>query len=94
VAFHRFKIGQQVVVTAFGVHTGPYEITRLMPLVAGGPYYRAKNCPTVLKVRSLNSHCDRCPSQPVGMEPKLRSQNPGVAKSASPELSAQSSQQS
>ena len=31
VAFHRFKIGQQVVVTAFGVHTGPYEITRLAP---------------------------------------------------------------
>jgi len=45
VAFHRFKIGQQVVVTAFGVHTGPYEITRLMPLVAGVPYYRAKKLP-------------------------------------------------
>ena len=44
-AFHRFKIGQQVVVTAFGVHTGPYEITRLMPLVAGVPYYRAKKLP-------------------------------------------------
>ena len=44
-AFHRFKIGQQVVVTAFGVHTGPYEITRLMPLVAGIPYYRAKKLP-------------------------------------------------
>ena len=44
-AFHRFKIGQQVLVTAFGVHTGPYEITRLMPLVAGVPYYRAKKLP-------------------------------------------------
>ena len=37
--FHRFKIGQQVVAT---VVTGPYEITRLLPLVAGVPYYRAK----------------------------------------------------
>jgi hypothetical protein len=46
VAFHRFKIGQQVVVTAFRVHTGPYEITRLMPLVAGVPYYRAKKLPS------------------------------------------------
>ena len=45
VAFHRFKIGQQVVVTAFGVHTGPYKITRLMPLVAGVPYYRARKLP-------------------------------------------------
>jgi hypothetical protein len=42
VAFHRFKIGQQVLATAFGVLTGPYEITRLLPLVAGVPYYRAK----------------------------------------------------
>ena len=41
-AFHRFKIGQQVLATAFGVLTGPYEITRLLPLVAGVPYYRAK----------------------------------------------------
>jgi hypothetical protein len=45
VAFHRFKIGQRVVVTAFGVHTGPYEITRLLPLVTGVPYYRAKKLP-------------------------------------------------
>ena len=43
--FHRFKIGQQVVVTAFGLHTGPYEITRLLPLEAGVPYYRAKKLP-------------------------------------------------
>jgi hypothetical protein len=42
VAFHRFKIGQQVVATAFGVLTGPYEITRLLPLVAGIPHYRGK----------------------------------------------------
>ena len=41
-AFHRFKIGQQVVVTAFGALTGPYEIIRLLPLEAGVPYYRAK----------------------------------------------------
>jgi hypothetical protein len=45
VAFHRFKIGQQVVATAFGVVTGPYEITRLLPLEAGVPYYRAKKLP-------------------------------------------------
>jgi hypothetical protein len=44
-AFHRFKIGQQVVVTGFGVLTGPYEITRLLPLEAGVPYYRAKKQP-------------------------------------------------
>ena len=43
--FHRFKIGQQVVATAFGVVTGPYEITRLLPLEAGVPYYRAKKLP-------------------------------------------------
>ena len=43
--FYRFKIGQRVVITAFGVHTGPYEITRLMPLMAGVPYYRAKKLP-------------------------------------------------
>ena len=41
-AFHRFKIGQRVLATAFGVLTGPYEITRLLPLVAGVPHYRAK----------------------------------------------------
>jgi hypothetical protein len=45
VAFHRFKIGQQVVATAFGVLTGPYQITRLLPLVAGIPHYRAKRLP-------------------------------------------------
>jgi hypothetical protein len=45
VPFHRFKIGQQVVATAFGVVTGPYEITRLLPLEAGVPYYRAKKLP-------------------------------------------------
>ena len=44
-AFHRFKIGQQVVSTAFGVLTGPYQITRLLPLVAGIPHYRAKRLP-------------------------------------------------
>ena len=44
-AFHRFKIGQQVFATAFGVVTGPYEITRLLPLEAGVPYYRAKKLP-------------------------------------------------
>ena len=44
-AFHRFKIGQQVVVTAFGALTGPYEIIRLLPLEAGVPYYRAKKLP-------------------------------------------------
>jgi hypothetical protein len=42
VALHRFKIGQQIVATAFGVLTGSYEITRLLPLVAGVPHYRAK----------------------------------------------------
>jgi hypothetical protein len=45
VAFHRFKIGQQVVATAFGVLTGPYQITRLLPLVSGIPHYRAKRLP-------------------------------------------------
>jgi hypothetical protein len=45
VAFHRFKIGQQVVATAFGVPTGPYEITRLLPLAAGVPHDRAKPLP-------------------------------------------------
>ncbi len=43
--FHQYKIGQQVVATAFGVVTGPYEITRLLPLEAGVPYYRAKKLP-------------------------------------------------
>jgi hypothetical protein len=45
VASHRFRIGQQVVATAFGVLTGPYEITRRLPLVAGIPHYRAKKLP-------------------------------------------------
>src|SRR5262249_38088075 len=45
VAFHRFKIGQQVAATAFGVLTGPYQIPRLLPLVAGIPHYRAKRLP-------------------------------------------------
>jgi hypothetical protein len=45
VAFHRFKIGQRVVAIASGVLTGPYEITRLLPLGAGVPHYRAKKLP-------------------------------------------------
>lgn len=43
--FHRFKIGQRVVATAFGLLTGPYEITRLLPLGSGVPHYRAKKLP-------------------------------------------------
>jgi hypothetical protein len=42
-AYHRFRIGQQVVASAFGVPPGSYEITRLLPLAEGVPYYRAKS---------------------------------------------------
>ena len=45
VAFHRFKIGQQVVVTAFGVHTGPYEITRLNATRGGGSILPGQKLP-------------------------------------------------
>jgi hypothetical protein len=72
VAFHRFKIGQQVLVTAFGVHTGPYEITRLMPLVAGVPYYRAKKLPdgpesafSELSLRPMPEPANRNGTQPA-----------------------------
>ena len=82
--FHRFKIGQQVFATAFGVVTGPYEITRLLPLEAGVPYYRAKKLPdgreraiSELSLRSI-------PNQPLATKPKLRTRNLGGAKSALP----------
>ena len=42
-AFHRFRIGQRVAASAFGVPPGPYEITRLLPLADGVPYYLAKS---------------------------------------------------
>ena len=65
-AFHRFKIGQQVVATAFGVLTGPYQITRLLPLVAGIPHYRAKRLPngpesafSELSLRLMPASADR-----------------------------------
>jgi hypothetical protein len=72
VAFHRFKIGQQVVATAFGVVTGPYEITRLLPLVAGVPYYRAKKLPrgperafSELSLRPMPESASRSGTQPA-----------------------------
>jgi len=42
-AYHRFRIGERVVALAFGVPPGPYEITRVLPLVDGGPFYRGKS---------------------------------------------------
>jgi hypothetical protein len=40
---HRFRIGERVVASAFGVPPGPYEITRALPLAHGVPFYRAKS---------------------------------------------------
>ena len=42
-AYHRFRIDQQVVASAFGVPPGSYEIMRLLPLADRLPYYRAKS---------------------------------------------------
>ena len=78
--FHRFKIGQQVVLTGFGVLTGPYEITRLLPLEAGVPYYRAKKLPDG-RERAISELSLRSISQlAAAMRLKLRNRNPGVAK--------------
>ena len=76
-AFHRFKIGQQVVATSFGVLTGPYEITRLLPLLAGVPHYRAKKLPngpesafSELSLRPMPKSADRNGTQAA--KPKFR----------------------
>jgi hypothetical protein len=39
---HRFRIGERVEAAAFGVPPGPYEITRMLPLADGVPFYRAR----------------------------------------------------
>ena len=45
--YHRFKIGQAVVVPLSGpqeaIPPGPYVIVRLLPLVDGEPHYRVKS---------------------------------------------------
>ena len=42
-ALHRFQIGQLVVASAFGVPSGPHEITQLLPPPYGVPFYRARS---------------------------------------------------
>jgi hypothetical protein len=45
--YHRFKIGQAVVVPLSGpqeaIPSGPYTIVRLLPLADGEPHYRVKS---------------------------------------------------
>jgi hypothetical protein len=39
---YRFRIAERVVASAYGVPPGPYEITRMLPIENGVPFYRAK----------------------------------------------------
>jgi hypothetical protein len=54
---HRFLIAERVVASGFGVPPGPYEITRMLPVADGIPFYRAKSVTDgherVLSERSL-----------------------------------------
>ena len=40
---HYFDVDQTVVAIAFNIPFGPYQITRLLPLSHGIPYYHAKS---------------------------------------------------
>ncbi len=41
--YHRFKLGQTVVAHAPSIPSGPYVITRLLPLVGKEPHYQGKS---------------------------------------------------
>lgn len=41
--YHRFKLGQTVVAHAPSIPSGPYIITRLLPLVGKEPHYQGKS---------------------------------------------------